>query len=341
VRFASSFVAALLLLILAPAAGHAAAYAPEAGNVFHSGIGGYHAAAVADFTAQSGKHPAVFQYFVSWRAGGADVRWMQGLLEKSHRARARAALAVSTKDTGLSPRDIARGKGDDFLLAMNRLLAAHGRPTYLRLLSEMNNADNPYSAYTHAGRPRGAAFTTRQFKRAWRRAVIVIRGGEVAGIDRALARQGMPPVRSHGSVLPAPPVSFMWVPLTFGNPESERNHPRHWWPGSSYVDWVGTTWYSPYPAVRAVERFLANPLWRRKPFAFGEYGVWGTESPAFLRAFFDFVARHPRVQMISYYQSAMLKPEFRLSTHPRSRRVLQRSLRARRFVDFAPEYRLP
>lgn len=105
------------------------------------------------------------------------------------------------------------------------------------------------------------------------------------------------------------------------------------------MDWVGTTWYSPYPAVRAFERFYDYPLWRRKPFAFGEYGVWGKESPRFVRLFFGFVARHRRVQMISYYQSAMLEPEFRLSTHPRSRRVLQHALREPRYVELAPEYR--
>ena len=91
--------------------------------------------------------------------------------------------------------------------------------------------------------------------------------------------------------------------------------------------------------MRAFERFYRYRLWRNKPFAFGEYGVWGRESPRFLRLFFRFVRRHPRVQMLSYYQAASLKPEFRLSTHPRSRRVLRRLLRAPRYIDFAPEYR--
>jgi len=88
---------------------------------------------------------------------------------------------------------------------MNRILAEHGQPTYLRLLSEMNNANNPYSAYDLSGNSRGRAFSTREF--------------------------------------------------------------------------------------------------------------------------------------ISYYQSGLLKPEFRLSTHPRSRAELRRQLSSFRYLGYAPEYR--
>jgi hypothetical protein len=339
VRRVRPLLVLLLLGLLAPVAAHGAAFAPDRGQVFHSGVGGYDAGAVGAFRAQSGKHPAVFQYFVSWRSAASDVRFLERLLANSDRARSRVTLSVSTKGTGLSPAALAAGEGDGFLVALNRMLADHARPTYLRLLSEMNNANNPYSAYTHSGRSRGPTFSTRMFKRAWRRAVLVVRGGDVTAINSRLAHLGMPPVRTASAALATPPVAFMWVPLSFGNPEIARNHPRHWWPGAAYVDWVGTTWYSPFLAVRAFDRFYRYRLWRNKPFAFSEYGVWGRESPRFLRLFFGFAARHRRVQMVSYYQSAMLKPEFRLSTHPRSRSVLQRLLRHPRYVSFAPEYR--
>ena len=105
------------------------------------------------------------------------------------------------------------------------------------------------------------------------------------------------------------------------------------------MDWIGSTWYSPFPAASAFDRFINYPLWLKKPFAFSEYGVWGAESPSFVRLFFRFVRSHPRVRMISYYQSALLKPAFRLSTHPRSRSVLRRKLLSGRYVAFAPEHR--
>ncbi len=328
-----------LLLLTFPAGARAAGYAPSPGHVFNSGIGGYGPGAVGAFARQAGKHPAVFQYFVDWKAGRSDVHWLGGLLANTDRARSRVMLSVSTRHTRLTPARIARGDGDRFLLALNELLGEHGHPTYIRLLSEMNNGSNPYAAYDLRGRSRGRAYSTGQFKRAWRRAVLVLRGGDVPAIDAKLQRLGLPRVRTDQEELGRPEVSFMWVPLTYGNPEIPKNHPRHWWPGSRYVDWVGTTWYSPYLAVRAIDSFYRYRLWRRKPFAFGEYGVWGAESTRFIRLFFKFVRRHRRVKLISYYQSALLKPEFRLSSHPRSRSVLRRALRSSRFLAYAPEYR--
>ena len=318
--------------LLAPCAATAAPYAPPSGKVFHSGIGGYGPGAAQAFGEQSGKTPAVYQYFVSWKSAQRDLNFIEKLIGYADAAGSRTMFHVSTKDTALTPAAIARGDGDGFLLGMNRMLGEHGRPTYLRLLSEMNNGANPYAANDLNGRSRGRAYSTRAFKRAWRRAVLVIRGGDVATIDARLRRLRMPAVRTGATALATPQVAFLWVPLSFGNPEVARNHPRHWWPGSRYVDWVGTTWYSPYLAVKAIDRFYRHRLWRHKPFAFGEYGVWGAESPRFLNLFFRFVRTHRRVQLISYYQSAMLKPAFRLSTHPRSRSVLRRKLRWGRFV---------
>jgi len=323
----------LLVCLLTPSAAAADPYAPPPGKVFHSGIGGYDPGAAQAFGEQSGKRPAIYQYFVSWQSARPDQGFMERLLGYADAAGSRPMFHVSTKGTGLTPAAIARGNGDGFLLAMNRMLGEHGRPAYLRLLSEMNNGANPYAAYDLSGRSRGRAYSVRAFKRAWRRAVLVIRGGDVARLNSRLVRMGMPPVRVGSATLAQPQVAFLWVPLSFGNPEIARNHPRHWWPGSRYVDWVGTTWYSPYLAVSAMERFYRYPLWRHKPFAFGEYGVWGAESPRFLKLFFRFVRTHPRVQLISYYQSAMLKPAFRLSSHPVSRSVLRRKLRSSRFLS--------
>jgi hypothetical protein len=327
-----------LLALVVPASAQAASYAPPKGRIFNSGIGGYGPGAVDAFGRQAGKHPAVYQYFISWQAGRSDLHWLEGILDNTRRARSRAMFAVSTKGTGLSPAAISQGRGDAFLLALNRMLGEHGQPAYLRLLSEMNNGSNPYSAYDLSGHSRGPADSTRQFKRAWRRAVLIVRGGDVASVNAKLAGLHMPPVRTDAAALDRPRVAFMWVPLTYGNPEIARNHPRHWWPGSRYVDWVGTTWYSPYLAVKAIDSFYRYPLWRRKPFAFGEYGVWGSESPHFIKLFFKFVRRHRRVKLVSYYQSAELKREFRLSAHPRSRSTLRRMLRSPRFLGFAPEF---
>jgi hypothetical protein len=330
----ASAVLAVALLAL-PAGAGALPYVPPKGKVLWGAQGGYTRAHIQDFRRQSGRHPAVFNYFISWRASDSNFHWLSFRLADARAEDTAAMLSVAPEDTGLTPRDLARGGGDTFLVRLNGLLADHGEVTYLRPLSEMNNANNAYAPYDHSGRSRGPANSVRQLKRAWRRIAVIVRGGPVGAINRKLRRLRMPPVRTGAAELPRPQVALMWVPLSFGNPEIAKNHPRHFWPGGRYVDWVGTTWYSPYRASAAMHAMYSNRLWRRKPFAFAEWGVWGRDDPAFVRQFFRFMRTHRRVRMAVYYQSALLKPEFRLSTHPRSRAALRRAVRWARLTSAA------
>ena len=324
---------ALLILAALPATAAADPHTAPGNKVLWGGQGGYTPAAIGAFERQSGKHPAVFNYFIDWRG---DFNWLGLRLDDAERANSRAMLSVSTEETGISLRDLARGAGDGFLVGLNRLVDEHGEVVYLRPLSEMNNANNPYSAYDHSGRPRGPAFTTTWFKKAWRRIALVVRGGTVETINAKLRRQGLPPVRAGADELPRPKIALMWVPLSFGNPEVEKNHPSHFWPGRAYVDWVGTTWYSQYRNSSAFHSFYGNRLWRSKPFAFAEWGIWGADVPAFVGQFFGFLRSHPRVRMAVYYQSASLKPEFALANHPASRTALRRAVKWPRLTGVAP-----
>jgi hypothetical protein len=329
-------LAVAVALLAAPSPAVAAELLPPAGKVYWGGQGGYSAAHIGDFEHQSGKHPAVFNYFISWRASEPAFHWLSFRLADARAQDTAAMLSVSPEETGLSPRDLAQGRGDAFLVGLNRLLAEHGEATFLRPLSEMNNANNAYAPYDLSGRSRGPANSAAQLKSAWRRIALIVRGGPVSAIDAELRTLRMPPVRTEAPELPRPPVALMWVPLSFGNPEIPKNHPRHFWPGARYVDWVGTSWYSPYKASSAMDSFYSYPLWRKKPFAFAEWGVWGRDDPAFVRQFFGFVKSHPRVRMAVYYQSALLKPEFRLSAHPSSRAVLRQATRWPRLTGVAP-----
>lgn len=333
-----ALAAAALLFAAVPAAANGAAYLPPNGKVYWGGQGGYSEAHIVDFERQSGKHPAVFNYFISWNASESAFHWLSFRLADARAQRTAAMLSVAPEDTGLSPRDLARGRGDAFLVGLNRLLAEHGEVTFLRPLSEMNNGNNSYAPYNLDGSSRGPANSVRQFIRAWRRMALITRGGPVARLNRRLRRLGMPPVDTRELMLPLARVALMWVPLSFGNPEIAKNHPRHFWPGSRYVDWVGTTWYSRYKATSAMVRFYRYGLWRRKPFAFTEWGIWGRDDPSFVRQFFNFVRFHRRVRMAVYYQSAQLKPEFRLSTHPLARAALRRAVRWRRLTGIPPAF---
>jgi hypothetical protein len=328
-----ALLAVLALACALPASAGAAPYTAPGNMVLWGGQGGYSAGSIAEFERQSGKHPAVFNYFIDW---GSKDGFVGPRLDEAGRMGSRAMLSLSTKGTRLTPRDLARGGGDGFLIRLNALLADHGEVVYVRPLSEMNNGNNPYSAYDLSGRPRGPAYATGQFRRAWRRMTLILRGGDVAAIDAKLRSLRVPPLRTGGAELPRPKVALMWVPLSFGNPEVAKNHPKHFYPGGGYVDWVGTTWYSPFRTSSAMNAIYSFPRWRRKPFAFAEWGVWGADVPGFVNQFFGFMKSHPRVRMAVYYQSALLSSEFRLSTHPASRAALRRAVKWPRLTGVAP-----
>ena len=335
-RLVIALALAVAALAVMPAGASAAAYKAPHGKVLWGGQGGYSAGDIRDFARLSGLHPALYNYFISWNGSESALHWLSFRFADAKAEDTAVMLSISPEETRLTPRDLAKGEGDAFLIALNKLIFQAAVVTYLRPLSEMNNGNNPYSAYDLMGRPRGPAYSTRQFIRAWRRIALIMRGGPVAVINRKLRRLHMLRVRTSLEMLPRAPVALMWVPLSFGNPEIPKNHPRYWWPGCRYVDWVGTTWYSLYKASQAMHRMYSYPLWRCKPFAFAEWGVWGRDDPAFVRQFFNFVRLHRRVLMAVYYQSGLLKPEFRLSTHPLARAALRQALKWRRMTGVAP-----
>ena len=123
----------------------------------------------------------------------------------------------------------------------------------------------------------------------------------------------------------APQLALMWVPQTEGSPAIAANGPRAYWPGGAYVDWVGTDFYSRFPAFDKLERFYDD--FKGKPFVFGEWALWGRDDPAFVKRFFGWIAAHPRVGMQLYNQGKLTDGPFRLNRYPRSRDALRTALR--------------
>jgi hypothetical protein len=231
----------------------------------------------------------------------------------------------------ISPRGIARGQGDAYLLTINRRIAEEGKPVYIRLMAEMNQTNNAYSAFNANGSSRGASHSTTQFKAAWRRSTLILRGGPIDTINAKLRRLRLPAVKGTDEDLPEPPLSMLWVPQTEGTPNLAANLPSAYWPGPEYVDWVGTDFYSRFPAFAKLERFYAQ--YRGKPFVFGEWAMWGADSASFVKQFFSWVNSHKRVKMILYNQGSNPDGPFRLNAHPKARAALEHALRHPRFLD--------
>jgi hypothetical protein len=334
-RIVLAVAAACLALVPAAAQGAASPASPRAaanpllpppGKVF-SGMSGGESASL--FQRQTGNHPAVFGFFTKFY--GANEFIFRG----AERADSRLMLHISTQDgygtrEVVTPRGIANGEGDRYLVGLDRRIAQFGRPTYIRLMAEMNQANNGYSAFDRSGRSRGPAHSTKAFKQAWRRATLILRGGDTATIDAELHALHLPPVRTAASELPNPQVAMVWVPQTRGTPDIPANMPRAYWPGSRYVDWVGTDFYSRFPNFHWLDDFYRS--FAGKPFVFGEWALWGRDDPGFVTRLFGWIHSHPRVRMALYNQGARTDGPFRLNRYPRSKVALRNALAHRRFV---------
>ena len=149
-RRLSAALAAVLSLALAPAA-HADEFLPPAGKIFDGIEGG---TSLDPFARETSSEPEVFGFFTKF--GGANEFIFRG----AEQAGSRLMLHISTQDgygtrEVVTPLGIARGEGDRYLVGLNRRIAEHGQPTYVRLMAEMNQANSGYAAFDKSGRSRG------------------------------------------------------------------------------------------------------------------------------------------------------------------------------------------
>ncbi len=339
-RWACSRAAAFLLALTAcwgwfAAGARAEVLLPPGSSVFTGLTGGSYSA----FSGEVGKHPAVDGVFVTW---GRSFQSAFGQARANH---ARLMLHISTAQgygapEQITPLGIAQGNGDGYLLSLDQAIAHANEPVYIRLLPEMNQANNAYCAFNNDGSSRGPSHSTTNFRQAWRRAVLILRGGPVAQIDARLHALGLPGVRGAGatSSLPRLPVAFLWVPQTAGSPETEANSAADaYYPGDAYVDWVGTDFYSLYPNFSGLQRFYSEHP--GKPFVFGEWALWNGDDPGWVDQLFSFISSHPRVRMALYNQGEREGGPFRLSRYPGSRREIRRLIASPRYLAYAPEWR--
>jgi hypothetical protein len=290
----------------------------------------------SSFQREVGKHVAVFGYFGPW---GAEIG---SLLAYVHSLHARLLLHLST-DIGygagageeISPAAIARGESDRYLVRLCEELAESQAPVYLALLPEMNQANNAYSAFNANGSSRGPSNSTAVFRQAWRRAVLILRGGSVSLINRRLHALRLPPLASSSASLPTPKVSFMWAPQTAGTPDTPANSPAAYYPGSAYVDIVGTDFYSAFPNFAGLETLYA--AYPSKPFGFNEWAMWRSGDPGFVQQLFAFVRSHKRIGLMVYNEGLTSDGPFRLERFPAATSELRRQLRSSRFLGYPPE----
>ena len=302
------------------------AYMPPAGKIFQGST-----EPVAAYARASGKHPAVYQESVAWG------QYLPGITKAATESRARMMMSISTmfgSKNVITPQGIASGSGDRWLIGLGAQIAAARNITYVELMPEMDNAAAPYSAFNATGSPRARAYSAAEFKLAWQRATLVLRGGPVAGIDKALKQLGLPSLKTKASSLPQAPVAMVWDALTAGTPAVTGNAPANYFPGKSYVDWVSTDFYSDYPDFKRLTPFVEQ--YSSFPFAFSDYAIWNGDNDAtFIGQLFAWIAQHHQARMLIYDDASS---HFALSAYPASAAALRHAIAPATFPAYAPEW---
>jgi hypothetical protein len=326
-------LAALCLLAAAPASA-GASLVPRGHNVFFGISDTGDPADFGQFSDVLHKHPALIESFRTWGSEFPDT------IQRWQTARARPILHITTADNQdghelISPRGIATGGGDEYLIRLNKLFASKHMRAYIRPLGEPNRCLNVYAAYDCAGKPRDAAHSALWYRRAFRRIYVIVHGGgKRRQIDARLRQAGVPPLRSDLGGLPKAPVEVIWSPLPAGSPTRPQNRPRHFYPGSRWVDWAGTDFYSDNQDWKGL-----NGLYEKfagKPFAITEWGVSNGDDSAYVRKLMTWVKRHPRAKMLVYYQDFGSASSYRIQNWPASLGVLRNKIHDGRFPSYAP-----
>lgn len=339
-RLAKAYVVAALVaaLCLLPAAGaQAGALLPTGKKIFFGVSDTGNSADFGQFSIALHKHPALIESFRSWGSEFPDS------IERWQAARARPVMHITTADSGdghelISPRSIAQGYGDEYLVRLNKLFWAKKMPAYIRPLGEPNRCLNVYSSYDCAGKLRDAAHKPRWYRLAFRRIYILVHGGgSAARIDARLVEAGLPPLKVAAKGLPRAPVAVLWSTLPAGSPTRPWNRPKNFYPGDEYVDWVGSDFYSDDQDWKALTGLYNR--YAKKPFAIPEFGIsTGADDPAYMDRLMGWVRGHERCKMLVYYQDFGSTSTYRIQNYPASLTALSKALHHPVFPSFAPNF---
>jgi hypothetical protein len=260
----------------------------------------------ARFTQLTGQRSNIRHVFAGIDQSSAFPRILEQL---------RPVPMLALKPGGMPTLDIAQGRADGSLVALNGALAGFDGLVYVRPMPEMNGHWNEYCAFDRDGSSRGPRFSTAAFRKAFARIAVFARGGPAARMNAQLRRLGLPSVSSD---LPTTQARIVWNPQGYGAPDVPANSAAAYYPGDAYVDVVANDLYrqSTGAAWDANEQLYAAH--RDKPYAIAEWGLWGMDDPAYVQQMATFAKTHPRMEFLAYFNS---KPGslWDLGSKPRSR----------------------
>jgi hypothetical protein len=260
------------------------------------------------------------------------------------------------------------GRRTDLLILDHAYAAREYREkVFVRLGHEMNGAWYAYCAFDQGGSPR--ANTTEDYKQAWRRVVIIFRGGHVRDIDASLADYDLPPLdrgidplslrgyqpldHPGAYIPPVENAAFVWCPNGQSLPDVAGNAAIEYYPGDDFVDWVGQdVYYAPWWTSMDIlfghmdDFYREFTEWRGKPYMLAEWGlrppsmgpkgaksVKSNDSPGFITGVLDWADAHPRAKALVYWSwNFPSEGDYRLQAFPESAKALARGWKDPRFL---------
>jgi len=258
------------------------------------------------FTQLTGQRSSVRHVFASLYQANAFPRILQQL---------RPVPMLALKPGGTPTLDIAQGRTDSYLLALNHALADFGGLVYVRPMPEMNGHWNEYCAFERDGSSRGPRYSTAAFRKAFARIAVFARGGTAGRMNAQLRKLGLPGVSSD---LPQTQARIVWNPQGYGAPDIPGNSAAAYYPGDAFVDVVANDLYRQSTGVAWDANDALYAAHRNKPYAIAEWGLWGMDDPAYVQQIAAFARTHSRMEFLSYFNS---KPGslWDLASKPRSR----------------------
>jgi mannan endo-1,4-beta-mannosidase len=205
-------VAAVLVALTLPSAPTGSAGSHSTGAIRYLGL--YEPGAPGSYTGIDqfakaiGRQPNIALYYGSWLG-----KFQVGFAAQAAERGATTLVQMGTGNTSLS--SIASGQYDSYWRSYADEVKAFGRPVILSLDHEMNGDWYPIG-YKHT--------SPVTFKAAWRHVVTIFR------------EQG------------ARNVTWLWTINIIDTQDNHVANPAPWWPGSSYVNWVGIDGYYYVPS---------------------------------------------------------------------------------------------
>jgi Glycosyl hydrolase family 26/FlgD Ig-like domain len=245
-------------------------------------------AEVTLFEKQIGRRLDIDQHYYAW-----TDRFPSGL-EQWDLANGRTPM-ITWKGTTLG--GILSGRDDDMIRARARAVHALGKPVFLRWGWEMNGSWSEWGGAANGGGGAGP----KRYVAAWRH------------IHDLFRQAG------------ATNVAWVWSPNHSDVPEESWNHWTHYYPGDSYVDWVGIDGFNwgtsqPWSSWRSLAAII-GPIYRDyaggKPIMVAETGSarhGGSKSQWFNDARRALEQQFPHVRAFVYFHAPGSPADWRITT---------------------------